>query len=194
MAKKKKSTGSKSTFTNTILSIFGEQPFKPFNYKQIAKLLGVKDKTGKDFIDTILRELLADGKLREERPYRYVLSKEMLAEMGGKKQNNHWQSRYEKYRQSYIIPEDGGEDIFIGANNTGQALHQDVVRVVIFPRRKNRKNEGEIVEVLSRTKTDYVGVLALSRDFGFVVPDSQNMPMDIFVPNRRSTMPKMAIR
>lgn len=182
MAKKKKSTGSKSTFTNTILSIFGEQPFKPFNYKQIAKLLGVKDKTGKDFIDTILRELLADGKLREERPYRYVLSKEMLAEMGGKNKTITGKVDMKSTGKAYIIPEDGGEDIFIGANNTGQALHQDVVRVVIFPRRKNRKNEGEIVEVLSRTKTDYVGVLALSRDFGFVVPDSQNMPMDIFVP------------
>lgn len=182
MAKKKKSTGSKSTFTNTILSIFGEHPYKPFNYKQIAKLLGVKDKTGKDFIDTILRELLADGKLREERPYRYVLSKEMLAEMGGKNKTITGTVDMKSTGKAYIIPEDGGEDIFIGANNTGQALHQDVVRVVIFPRRKNRKNEGEIVEVLSRTKTDYVGVLALSRDFGFVVPDSQNMPMDIFVP------------
>ncbi len=73
-------------------------------------------------------------------------------------------------------------------------MHQDVVRVVIFPRRKNRKNEGEIVEVLSRTKTDYVGVLALSRDFGFVVPDSQNMPMDIFVPKSALNNAKMVIR
>jgi len=182
MAKKKKSTGSKSTFTNTILSIFGEQPYKPFNYKQIAKLLGVKDKTGKDFIDTILRELLTDGKLREERPYRYVLSKEMLAEIGGKSKTITGTVDMKSTGKAYIIPEDGGEDIFIGANNTGQALHQDVVRVVLFPRRKNRKNEGEIVEVLSRTKTDYVGVLALSHDYGFVIPDSQHMPMDIFVP------------
>ncbi|MDY0076356.1 MAG: ribonuclease R [Bacteroidales bacterium] len=182
MAKKKKSTGSKSTFTNTILSIFGEQPYKPFNYKQIAKLLGVKDKAGKDFIDTILRELLSDGKLREERPYRYVLSKEMLAEIGGKSKTITGTVDMKSTGKAYIIPEDGGEDIFIGSNNTGQALHQDVVRVVLFPRRKNRKIEGEIVEVLSRTKTDYVGVLALNRDFGFVIPDSPHMPMDIFVP------------
>ncbi|MBZ0241689.1 MAG: ribonuclease R [Bacteroidales bacterium] len=182
MAKKKKSTGSKSTFTNTILSVFGEQPYKPFNSKQIAKLLGVKDKAGKDFIDTILRELLSDGKLREERPYRYVLSKEMLAEIGGKSKTITGTVDMKSTGKAYIIPEDGGEDIFIGSNNTGQALHQDVVRVVLFPRRKNRKIEGEIVEVLSRTKTDYVGVLALSHDYGFVVPDSQNMPMDIFIP------------
>ncbi|MCK9450753.1 MAG: ribonuclease R [Bacteroidales bacterium] len=182
MAKKKKSTGSKSTFTNTILSIFGEQPYKPFNYKQIAKLLGVKDKAGKDFIDTILRELLSDGKLREERPYRYVLSKEMLAEIGGKSKTITGTVDMKSTGKAYIIPEDGGEDIFISSNNTGQALHQDVVRVVLFPRRKNRKIEGKIVEVLSRTKTDYVGVLALNRDFAFVIPDSPHMPMDIFVP------------
>lgn len=182
MAKKKKSTGSKRTFTNTILSIFGDQPYKSFNYKQIAKLLGVKDKAGIDLIEKILRELLADGKLREERPYRFVLSKEMLADIGGKSKTITGKVDLKSTGKAYIIQEGEGEDIFIAANNTGQALHHDLVRVMLFPKRKNRKTEGQIVEVLSRTKTDYVGVLTLSREFGFVVPDSKNMPMDIFIP------------
>ena len=52
MAKKKPTTGTKSTFTNTILSIFGEQPFKPYNYKQIAKLcfLARTDCRGQDHL------------------------------------------------------------------------------------------------------------------------------------------------
>ncbi|MDA3943138.1 MAG: ribonuclease R [Bacteroidetes bacterium] len=182
MAKKKSTTGKKDTFTNTILSIFGEQPFKPFNYKQIAKLLGVKDKAGKDFIDKLLRELLEEGKLREERPYRYVLSKAMLAEMGGKNKTLTGKVDMKSTGKAYVIPEDGGEDIFISANNTGQALHDDLVNVVLFPKRKNRKTEGQIVEVVERVKVEYVGVLTISRDFGFVVPDSQHMPMDIFIP------------
>ncbi|MBU1368994.1 MAG: ribonuclease R, partial [Bacteroidetes bacterium] len=182
MAKKKSTTGKKDTFTNTILSIFSEQPFKPFNYKQIAKLLGVKDKAGKDFIDKLLRELLEEGKLREERPYRYVLSKAMLAEMGGKHKTLTGKVDMKSTGKAYVIPEEGGEDIFISANNTGQALHDDLVNVVLFPKRKNRKTEGQIVEVVERVKVEYVGVLTISRDFGFVVPDSQHMPMDIFIP------------
>ena len=42
MAKKKKLENKLSVFTNAILSIFGENPFRPMNYKQICKLLGIK--------------------------------------------------------------------------------------------------------------------------------------------------------
>ncbi|HOI32155.1 MAG: ribonuclease R [Bacteroidales bacterium] len=198
MAKKKSTLGTKSTFTNTILSIFGEQPFKPFNYKQISKLLGIKDKAGKDLIDKILRELLQEGKLREERPYRYVLSKEMLTQIGGKSKLTIGKVDMKSTGKAYVIPEDGGEDIFIAANNTGQALHEDLVKVALFPKRKNKKTEGQIVEILQRTKTDFVGVLTISRDFGFVVPDSQHMPMDIFVPksalNKAKNGDKVVVR
>lgn len=182
MAKKKSTSGKKSTFTNTILSIFGEQPFKPFNYKQIAKLLGIKDKAGKDLVNKILIELFEDGKLSEERPYRYILSKAMLSQFAEKKQFVVGRVDMKQTGKAYVTPEGGGEDIYIAANNTAQALHDDQVKVYLFPKRKNHKTEGQVVEVIKRNKTDYVGVFTITKDFGFLVPDSNNMPVDIFVP------------
>lgn len=182
MAKKKASTGKKSTFTSTILSIFGENPFKPYNYKQIAKLLGIKDKAGKDLVNKILIELFEDGKLSEERPYRYILSKAMLSQFAEKKQFVVGRVDMKQTGKAYVTPEGGGEDIYIAANNTAQALHDDQVKVYLFPKRKNHKTEGQIVEVIKRNKTDYVGVFTITKDFGFLVPDSNNMPVDIFVP------------
>ena len=43
---RKKNKNSLSTFVNTILTIFGENPFKPMNYKQIAKIMSVRDVAG----------------------------------------------------------------------------------------------------------------------------------------------------
>jgi len=183
MTKKVKQTvGTKAGLVATILGIFGENPFKPYNYKQIAKLLGIHDKAGKDLVLTILLDLLGEGKLTEERPYRYMLSKNMIAEYAKKKEYVTGKVDMKNTGKAYITPENGGEDIFVAANNTFQALHEDIVKVYLFPKRKNHKIEGQIVEVLKRNKTDYVGVISITKEFGFLVPDSNNMAVDIFVP------------
>ena len=85
--------------------------------------------------------------------------------------------------KAYVVLDDeAGEDVFIAANNTGQALHGDRVKVAMFPKRKNKKPEGEIVEVLQRKHTDFVGVLHISHGYVFVVPDMDSIPVDIFIP------------
>jgi ribonuclease R len=180
--KKVVSGGVKNTLTATILSIFGSNPFKSLNYKQVSKLLSIKDKAGKDLIHNILLELIKEGKLTEERPYRYLLSKSMLQEYGEEKAFITGKVDMKSTGKAYVTPDTGGEDVFISANNTAQALHDDQVKVYLFPRRKNHKTEGQIVEVIKRNKTDYVGVISISKEFGFLVPDSKSMAVDIFIP------------
>ena len=175
-------TGKKDTFTNTILSIFGANPFKAYNYKQVAKLLGVKDKAGKDLIANILEELKKSGQLTEDKPFRFMLSKKALGEYATKKDFVTGKVDMKSTGKAYVSPDKGGEDIFIGPNNTSQALHEDLVKVMLFPKRKNHKTEGQIVEIIKRNKTDYVGVIEVGKEFGFLIPDSQNMAVDIFVP------------
>lgn len=180
--KKPLPSGVKNTLAATILSIFGSSPFKPLNYKQISKALSIKDKAGKDLVHNILLELAKEGKIVEDKPYRYTLSKALLQEYGEKKEYVTGRVDMKSTGKAYVIPDKGGEDVFIAANNTGQALHEDTVKVYLFPKRKNHKTEGQIVEIIERKKTDYVGVISISKQFGFLVPDSGNMPVDIFVP------------
>ncbi len=180
--KKKKRRSSKSTLVSTVLSLFGTQPYKPFNYKQVSKALGIKDQAGKDLIHSILVELAKEGKLVEGKPYRYVLSSEYLRQFAEKFDLVTGRVDMKSTGKAYVIPDENGEDIFIGPNNTGQGLHGDIVKVQLFPKRKNHKTEGQIVEVIERRKTDFVGIITVSKQFGFLVPDSSSMPLDIFVP------------
>lgn len=179
---RKKNKNSLSTFVNTILTIFGENPFKPMNYKQIAKIMSVRDVAGKDVIHQILVTLCNEGKLIEERPYRYLLHPDYIHEYGPKQQIVIGTVDMKNTGKAYVIPDEEGEDIFIAANNTGKALHGDKVKVAMFPKRKSKKNEGEIIEVIKRAKTDFVGIFSLSHGFAFVVPDRQSMPISIFIP------------
>ena len=183
MGKKKKIENKLSVFTNAILSIYGENPFRPMNYKQICKILGIRDSAGKDVVYNILVDLFEEGKLLEERPYRYVLNPAYLEEYGPKKQYVEGTVDMKSTGKAYVILDgESGEDVFIAPNNTGKALHGDRVKVAMFPKRKNKKSEGEIVEVLQRKHTDFVGILHISHGYVFVVPDMESIPVDIFVP------------
>ena len=179
---RKKNKNSLSTFVNTILAIFGEHPFKPMNYKQIAKMMSVRDAAGKDVIHQILVTLCNEGKLIEDRPYRYLLHPDYIREYGPKPQYVVGIVDMKSTGKAYVIPDEEGEDIFIAANNTGKALHGDKVKVSMFPKRKSKKNEGEIVEIIERAKTDFVGIFSLSHGFAFVVPDRVSMPHSIYIP------------
>lgn len=167
---------------NTILRVFGERPYKPMNYKQLAKIMGVRDAAGKDVIYQVLETLHHDGQLIEDHPYSYVLNPELISEYGPKPQYVEGTVDMKRTGKAYVVPEDGGEDIHIASNNTGKALHGDKVRVAMFPKRKSKKNEGEIVEVIERARTEYVGIFSLSHGYAFVVPDKTTMPLNFFIP------------
>ena len=183
MGKKRKLENKLSVFTNAILSIYGENPFRPMNYKQICKVLAIRDAAGKDVVYHILIDLFEKGILQEERPYRYVLNPAYLEEYGPKKQYVEGTVDMKSTGKAYVILDDeSGEDVFIAAGNTGQALNGDRVKVAMFPKRKDRKPEGEIVEVLQRKHTDFVGVVHISHGYVYVMPDMDSVPVDIFVP------------
>lgn len=183
MVKKRRLENKLSVFTNAILCVFGENPFKPMNYKQICKVLSIRDAAGKDVVYHILIDLFEQGILQEERPFRYVLNPAYLEEYGPKKEIVEGTVDMKSTGKAYVIlDDDSGEDVFIASGNTGQALHGDRVKVAMFPKRKNKKPEGEIVEVLQRKHTEFVGVLHISHGYVYVVPDMQSIPVDIFVP------------
>jgi ribonuclease R len=180
--KHKKTQRPKSALAGVILSTFSENPFRAFNYKQISKHLGLRDQASRDLVFNILEELKLAGELLEEKPGKYKLNAASQTEIANIKKYVTGTVDLKKTGKAYISNDDGGDDIFIAANNVHHALHGDKVKVFIFPRRKGHKKEGQIVEILERKKNNFVGVLELSKNFGFVIPDSDNMPYDIFIP------------
>lgn len=181
MKKKNRTKRPISALTGIILSIFTENPFKAYNYKQVGHLIGVKDKAGRDMLLNILQELTIAEDLNEIKKGKYILNPKKIQQLTNIKKYITGTVDMKKTGKAYIIPDEGGDDIFIASNNVGHALHDDKVKVCRFPKRKGHKPEGQIVEVLERTKDIYVGVLEMSKNFGFVVTDNQTMPYDIFI-------------
>ncbi len=69
--------------------------------------------------------------------------------------------------------------VFIFKKNTLNALNMDKVRVKIII--KNKKVEAEVIQVLERNRTQFVGKVHINKGHTFVIPASQKIPVDFFV-------------
>ncbi|MFH6767325.1 ribonuclease R [Gaetbulibacter aquiaggeris] len=172
--KKQKSSQKISNLTNTILSILKKDRNQSFNYKQIASKLGVNDASSRNQIIKKLHALAAQKEIEEfERgKFKAIVTTEYhsgILDLSVK-------------GSGYVICDDFDEDIFIASNNINRALNGDEVEFYVYKRRKRGKMEGEITQVIKRAKSEYVGVIQVHNNYAFVIPDSNKMYKDIFVP------------
>ena len=183
MAKRKNiSSSEKNTFVKSVLDVFQNNPYSSFNYKQVASRLGIGDRAGKDLTRLIIEQLFMGKELVMSKRGKYQINIESPGFQKDLKTVITGTVDMKQTGKAYVIPEDRSEDIFIAATNTHHALHGDKVRVSLFPRRKGHKLEGQITEILTRNKKQFVGTIQTSKNFAFLVPDSPNMPVDIFIP------------
>ncbi len=174
--KKKALSFNKQTLYNKIIGLFSNNPTQTLNYKQISKRLDVKDTATKQLITTVLNELTKNealieiqrGKFKLKSRGGYITGIVDLTQRGA----------------AYIISDDIEEDVFVSQQNLNHALNKDRVKIYLFAKKKNKQVEGEVVEILERVKTKFVGTIERSGNFAFLVPNRRFMPYDIFIPAR----------
>jgi len=81
---------------------------------------------------------------------------------------------------AFLAPEKPGEDIYIPADELGNAFHGD--KVVVRVERRRRGPEGRVVRVLERARTEFAGTVSRGKHFFLVAPDDPKFPNEIFVP------------
>ena len=82
----------------------------------------------------------------------------------------------------FVVPDEGGDDLFLSAKEMHRVLHGDrvLVRVAGFDRRGRR--EGKIVEVLEHVNTHVVGRYYREGGVGFLIAENRRINQDILVP------------
>lgn len=170
---KKKSTGK--DWSPLIIRVLEKEQGRPLNYKQLAARLGIKDKMLRleisDALDKLLKlkvlESPANGRFRIPTKDKYVIGVVDMTSTGA----------------AYVSLEDEEQahDIYISPKHVNKALHGDTVKVLLYAKRKNSKPSGEIVEVVERSKNQFVGSIEISKNFSFFRADSRKMHTDIFV-------------
>ena len=74
------------------------------------------------------------------------------------------------------------EDIEIPNNYTNTALNKDTVEIVLHPKIEGERIRGEVVKIIGRAKTRFVGVVEKEDGLLFLAPDDKRMYVDILLP------------
>ena len=166
-------TFNKSRLKKAILSEFYEHSNKTFNYKQIAAQLNVQDQETRKLVFLVLEELTENGNLVSVQRGKYKL----------KSRGGHICGVVELQRQGfgYIVSEEMGQPVLVSQRNLNHAMDGDKVKVLLYARHKKQMPEGEVVEIIERAKTTFVGTVSCSRNFAFFVP-SDKTGFDLFIP------------
>lgn len=178
MSKKPKKLGKKpKDFTAQIFKILSREPSKSFNYKQIAAVLELSDTKSRNEIIRDLKILKAQEKIHETEIGKYqIISKaeyyEGIVDMTSRK-------------TGYFVCDELEDDVFIPFINLNHALDGDKVKAYIYNRRSSRKPEAEVLEILERAKTEFVGVIDVQKNFAFVTTANAKMYTDIFIPKNK---------
>lgn len=177
MPRKKKNFYSTDKYTSTILSLFKSSPKKKLNYKQICMQLGIHKPSERALVIKTLSVLTSHKKIKETNPgkYKIIYTK------------NYHQGIFDitSKGSGYIKSEDFENDIFIPSHKKLKALHGDEVEFYVHKRRNNNRLEGEIIQIIKRSKRDYVGIIQINKKFAFVIPDDRKMPVDIYIPLKK---------
>ncbi len=181
MSKKKKNYKKKGNIikdlTRNILKLLNQYSNQSFNYRQIAAKLKISDANGRNQIIQKLEALKAQQKVEETERGKFKvipLDKYYIGTIDVTSNGN-----------GYFICDDLEHDVFIPARNLNKALDNDTVKIYLYNRRNSKKEEGDVVEIIQRAKTEFVVVLQLSKNFGFVIPDDPKMYADIFIPKSK---------
>lgn len=170
----RKPVKKQADLTDKIVKILAQNANKAFNYKQIGIKLELDDTQSRNQIIKDLKILVAQKKIEEIEPGQYLVVEAS---------NDYYEGKIDMTgrKTAYFVCPEFTEDVFIPTNNLNHALDGDTVKVYVYNRRKAKRAEGEVIEVIERKKTDFVGVIDIQKNFAFVSTANPKMYTDIFI-------------
>ncbi|HPB58233.1 MAG TPA: ribonuclease R [Bacteroidales bacterium] len=163
------------------LSSYGSEKL---NYKQIAAKVGVFDKAGRIEVQKQIAHFLEAQILLSAGRGKYRLNPKYISKETTGRNVIVGEIQFNRSGNAFVVNEEQEEDVFISEQNLGMALHRDKVKVMLFPLRKNKKPEGQVIEIIKRSTALIVGTIQFQKGIAFVVPDNNFYRREIIIPSR----------
>ena len=184
--------------------------YQPQDRPELAAALGIPSEDKKLF-RSVIKELVADGRLKEGKKGRLSLRKKGRASTTGGEIIG--TIRFQTQGHAFVADEAQGDAarwILIPAKHTGTAMDRDRVSIALDaapeekpwlknikdPERRKRaqqgsdRQQGRVVKVLERRNTSVVGTFRSRKKFDYVQPDSTSLPPSIEL--KRAELPDPA--
>lgn len=170
MSKNKK---PKKFLFEEVLAFLNHNQYKSFNYKQLGAAMEINSESERFMLIETLEALKDQGFVIETEVGKYQVK--------ATKQYATGTIDFTTQGTAFVVFSETEQDIFIPARKSKDALQGDLVKVLLSQRKGGRRKEGEVIEVIKRAKTDFVGTIKITPKFAFVIPDSNKLHVDFFV-------------
>jgi ribonuclease R len=182
MAKSKKPTGGSSrnhkqpvkNLTKEVIAFFRKNHSRLHNYKQVSAAFGLSKEVERQQLNLLLQSMKQQGILEEKEKGKYNLKMSSNITTGI--------AELTASGAVYVIREDSENDVYIPKNANGGALTGDLVKVIVWDSDNVLKPRGEIIEIIKRSKTEFVGRVEVNKQFAFFIPDNARSISDVFIP------------
>lgn len=161
---------------NLICELIQDELYVPMKEKEMAAFMQVSKEDRREF-SKMLEELLAESKIsitakgKYRKPDENITTGTFISNARG---------------FGFVEIEGRADDLFIPDTKTGGAFHLDTVQVKLLPGQRGKRQEAEVIRIVSHGTTQIVGTFQKSKNFGFVIPDNMKLSADIFIPLERS--------
>ena len=146
--------------------------YVPMKEKELAIMMQVEPEDRPVF-KKALEELLLENRLQITKRGRYIKPEE-------KRFIGTFISNGKGF--GFVEVEGEKEDYYVPETRVHGAFHQDIVEIALLPGQRGKRQEAEVVKVISHGISQVVGTFEKSQNFGFVIPDNSKIAQDIFIP------------
>ncbi len=170
---------------NKLLEFFIKNPNSAFRLNQIARRISTKEEVDIALLRSTLQGLVKQKKIKQvsRKKYGYATPPK----------SSRLKGVFTRLKSGAgivkLLPPNEGT-VFIPSMFTNTALDEDLVLVALFPVNKDNDVDveltGEVTEILKRGKKVYTGIFQKSKNFFFIIPDTLNIGMDIFIPHGKT--------
>lgn len=167
---------SNKSLEDRIEDIFRKNPNKEYTLKQLSGIIGEKNSKSKTLIFTISK-LLENKIIEQTHKDTYQIKRKQKVITG--------KIDFSEKGYPFIISSDQNQKVYISTKNLNHSIHGDIVEVSLLAQSKKYDIEGEVIKILERGTTSFVGTVAKSENFAFLIADNKTMPYDIFIPLKK---------
>lgn len=163
----------KLSLLHIIRKVFSENPESTLNHKQVCALIDVRESAIRKLAFNVLEELTKEGFLKKTGHSIYQLNQA----------GNFYEGILQVTQRGagfVVLDDDEMSDVYIDPKNMQQGLGGDRVKIQIIKKGRSR-NEGVILNVIERERTQFVGTIQMHENFAFLVPDNSRVGTDIYI-------------
>ena len=164
---------NKRTLLRLISELLKANPTAEYSKKQLLEYLKINDKEAKELFEQTIDEMVEQNRvLYENNKYKAVFKTGVIEGVIELKKGG-----------GIVRPDDSDIEIFVDERNLNNALTNDRVEVSLFASTNEGMQEGEVIRILERFRTTFVGTVDKRKNFAFLITNHKSMPYDIFIPS-----------